>query len=110
MFGSCSNNKGSMHIGGEFLHLYGKEKISMYLSNTATNFSFNNSSIEFLNIDSANKHYKNKPISLPYGLNVSYKTTFMQNPEKYYNKSLLITNANPEFDSENEIVIPTEQT
>jgi hypothetical protein len=61
------------------LQLYTKEKICMYLSNLtySTNFSFNNSRIEFVNIDSANKHYKNKPISLPYGLKVSYKTTFI---------------------------------
>jgi hypothetical protein len=100
LLGTCSNNKGLIHIGGETLQLYTKEKTSMYLSNLtySTNFSFNNSSIEFVNIDSTNKHYKNKPISLPYGSNVSYKTTFILNSEKYYNKSLLFTNASPEFD------------
>jgi hypothetical protein len=47
MLGSCSNNKGIVSVGGEMLNLYGKEKISMYLSDTTyrTNFSFNYSSI-----------------------------------------------------------------
>jgi hypothetical protein len=86
----------------------------MYLSNLtySTNFSFNHSSIQFVNIDNTNKYYKDKPIFLLYGLNLSYKITSISVPQnitvvlKYYNKSLLIINASPEFDSENEIVIP----
>jgi hypothetical protein len=114
MLGSCSNNKGIVSVGGESLHFYGKEKIKMFISSTTynTEFSFNNSSIQFVDTNVANKYYKDKPISLSYGLNLSYKTTFITDPEnildilKYYNKSLLITNASPEFNSEKEIIIP----
>jgi hypothetical protein len=69
------------------------------------------SSIQFVDINSANKHHKDKQISLLYGLNLLCKTTFLSAPQilsevlKYYYKSLLNTNASPEFDSEKEITI-----
>jgi hypothetical protein len=114
MLRSCGNNKGMITIGDETLQLYAKEKVSMYLSNTtySTHFSFNNSSIQFVNTTKSNKYYKDKPISLPYRLNLSYKTTLISEPEqptdvlKYYYKSLLITNTSSEFESEKEIIIP----
>jgi hypothetical protein len=101
MLGSCSNNKGIVSVGGDMLHLYEKEKNSMYLSNTTlrTYFSFNDSSIQFVDTNNTIKHYKDKPISLPSGLNISYKTTFIPDPQNplevltYYNKSLIITNS-----------------
>jgi hypothetical protein len=112
MLGSCSNNKGIVSVGGEMLNLYGKEKVSMYISSSAltTKFSFNDFGVQFE--DNNNKLYMDKSISLLYGLNLSYKTTSISDPQniteilKYYNKSLLITNASTEFDSEKEIIIP----